>query len=267
MYRKGFTLIELLVVIAIIAILAAILFPVFERARNKAQQAACINNLKQIGTALLMYCHDWDPMTPAVVAPPPTACIGAGSCPNPTPAAWGGQAGYLWSYVQNEEVYFCPAATTKSSRQKSNAAGLASPQILYGYGTNAINQVVAKQWWNHPMDYVQYPAHLIAFLEVYNAENFHLELRNGVIVGVGDAGFTPNSTINWWDETTNPSYSPPFIGTGAAQDHVYATHFLSNDCLFLDGHVQAIPLGSLWTGGKTTGTPTPYYFDANSATP
>ena len=58
--RRGFTLIELLVVIAIIAILAAILFPVFARAREKARQAACQSNLRQIGLALKMYCQDYD---------------------------------------------------------------------------------------------------------------------------------------------------------------------------------------------------------------
>ena len=57
---KGFTLIELLVVIAIIAILAAILFPVFARAREKARQTSCLNNLKQLGTALVMYAQDYD---------------------------------------------------------------------------------------------------------------------------------------------------------------------------------------------------------------
>ncbi len=55
---RGFTLIELLVVIAIIAILAAILFPVFARAREKAREVACINNMKQLGTAFLMYADD-----------------------------------------------------------------------------------------------------------------------------------------------------------------------------------------------------------------
>src|SRR5437870_10743090 len=60
MRRKGFTLIELLVVIAIIAILAAILFPVFAQAREKARQATCLSNLKQMGLAEMMYAQDYD---------------------------------------------------------------------------------------------------------------------------------------------------------------------------------------------------------------
>ncbi|PJB63475.1 MAG: hypothetical protein CO095_16425, partial [Armatimonadetes bacterium CG_4_9_14_3_um_filter_58_7] len=62
--RSGFTLIELLVVIAIISILAAILFPVFAKAREKARTASCQSNLKQLSTAMLMYVQDYDEVHP-----------------------------------------------------------------------------------------------------------------------------------------------------------------------------------------------------------
>ena len=62
--KKGFTLIELLVVIAIIAILAAILFPVFAQARDKARQVGCLSNLRQIGLATQLYAQDYDETPP-----------------------------------------------------------------------------------------------------------------------------------------------------------------------------------------------------------
>ena len=66
-HKSGFTLIELLVVIAIIAILAAILFPVFARARAKDPQTACLSNIKQLALATLMYASDWDEHAPTAI--------------------------------------------------------------------------------------------------------------------------------------------------------------------------------------------------------
>ncbi len=82
MKRTGFTLIELLVVIAIIAILAAILFPVFARAREKARQASCQSNLKQIALAEIMYVSDYDSRShPATIGwSPPGSGAGCSTC-------------------------------------------------------------------------------------------------------------------------------------------------------------------------------------------
>lgn len=98
--NKGFTLIELLVVIAIIAILAAILFPVFAKAREKARQAACSSNVKQISLALMMYAEDWDEHYPMAV-------FAADTTGQAIP--YGDWYDYLYGYVSNKQVFFCPS--------------------------------------------------------------------------------------------------------------------------------------------------------------
>ena len=101
MYRSGtpsrsaFTLIELLVVIAIIALLAAILFPVFAQAREKARQTSCLSNEKQLGLGFLQYWQDYDDATPIWISP-------SGEIRND------GWAGRIYPYVKNKQVYHCP---------------------------------------------------------------------------------------------------------------------------------------------------------------
>lgn len=107
MKRRGFTLIELLVVIAIIAILAAILFPVFAKAREKARQTSCLNNVKQIGTAFRMYVQDYDESWPLNAYTLPAA--GAGTTSNGTTELW---FHTLLPYVKNTQVFQCPSANT-----------------------------------------------------------------------------------------------------------------------------------------------------------
>jgi prepilin-type N-terminal cleavage/methylation domain-containing protein/prepilin-type processing-associated H-X9-DG protein len=104
--RWGFTLIELLVVIAIIAILAAILFPVFAQARDKARSSACLSNQKQLGNALMMYMQDYDEKTIWFY--------------NASVAAWQKDyyAGYWYHpvmpYAKNADVFRCPSANRSS---------------------------------------------------------------------------------------------------------------------------------------------------------
>ena len=93
--RRGFTLIELLVVIAIIAILAAILFPVFAKAREKARQSSCLSNVKQLSLAIMQYAQDYDERLPMYAD---------------------GRYSYNWDvaiapYVKNTQVFNCPSAS------------------------------------------------------------------------------------------------------------------------------------------------------------
>jgi prepilin-type N-terminal cleavage/methylation domain-containing protein/prepilin-type processing-associated H-X9-DG protein len=112
MSRRGFTLIELLVVIAIIAILAAILFPVFAKAREKARQTSCLSNCKQIGLASLSYAQDYDEalvpyagvnMGPTLPTGFPTANINKN-------ALWYHE---LHPYVKNVQLFHCPSDSYK----------------------------------------------------------------------------------------------------------------------------------------------------------
>ncbi|GIV14306.1 MAG: hypothetical protein KatS3mg021_2588 [Fimbriimonadales bacterium] len=102
-YGRGFTLIELLVVIAIIAILAAILFPVFAQARESARQSTCGSNMSQLSRAIAMYAADNEqtlPMNRVVLGP------GGGVLPDPLKRTW---ASLVSPYVKNKDVFFCPS--------------------------------------------------------------------------------------------------------------------------------------------------------------
>jgi len=96
--RKGFTLIELLVVIAIIAILAAILFPVFARAREKARQANCQSNVKQISLGWQMYIQDYDETIPPLYTVTPGVSGGYFHTPE-----------LIHPYIKNAQIWMCPS--------------------------------------------------------------------------------------------------------------------------------------------------------------
>jgi prepilin-type N-terminal cleavage/methylation domain-containing protein len=99
--HRGFTLIELLVVIAIIAILAAILFPVFAQAREKARQTQCVNNMKQAGLGVIQYLQDYDETYPMSV-------YRARNNQNQECAYT--MLSAIEPYVKNKDIYECPSA-------------------------------------------------------------------------------------------------------------------------------------------------------------
>ena len=131
--RKGFTLIELLVVIAIIAILAAILFPVFARAKAKARQTTCLSNVKQLALGVKMYMSDWEDSYPrgeiANIPWPDTTEIMTWFVVFNYPAnTFNRLGGVLHPYLQNMDIFVCP--------DWQNSLGPAAYDFWQSYGYN-----------------------------------------------------------------------------------------------------------------------------------
>ena len=185
---KGFTLIELLVVIAIIAILAAILFPVFAQAREKARQTSCLSNLKQLGTALQLYKDDWNAKCPKMALGTnyasaaefaaaygnqyPTAYL---HIANWIPPAMGGKNGFYWSwmdaifsYVKNANMYKCP-----------------SNQKYLGYGMNAQMDGVPNNYCTQTSEKVVFSDTLV------DSENFFGATFPWQILGLTTSSYGP----------------------------------------------------------------------------
>ena len=136
--RRGFTLIELLVVIAIIAILAAILFPVFAKAREKARQTSCLSNVKQISLAYLQYVQDYDEMfspNATTVNAPGFYVLPDGVTTYSGAMLW---MSHIAPYCKNAQIFNCPSY--------NNLWSLSAYDASLGYGKNEAlsNNVLAR---------------------------------------------------------------------------------------------------------------------------
>jgi prepilin-type N-terminal cleavage/methylation domain-containing protein/prepilin-type processing-associated H-X9-DG protein len=129
MKRRGFTLIELLVVIAIIAILAAILFPVFARAREKARQNTCLSNVKQLMLGVLMYTTDYDDFFPSCSAPSGAPIYAL-----------------LDPYIKNSQIINCPSDINATATYHSYAFSVLGAGILAPAPANSGVFVVGDQY-------------------------------------------------------------------------------------------------------------------------
>ncbi len=145
--RRGFTLIELLVVIAIIAILAAILFPVFARAREKARQTSCLSNLKQISLGLLMYAQDFDERLPGTYTMVP---------PGPWPLVHWGQL--IQPYVKNAQLGLCPSDD--------------NPPWGISYGANTEVMPDSRGDFSASIGGITYPAETLMVFDAWNSSTW-----------------------------------------------------------------------------------------------
>jgi len=174
--RRGFTLIELLVVIAIIAILAAILFPVFARAREKARQASCTSNIKQVALAVLMYVQDYDERFP-----PERDGIDAIPWFRTGTVVFTVYANYqplVYPYVKNTQAFMCP-----SSPRMDPAEGFAYDYAMNSSLSTGVPPVKLGQ--------IEYPVQTLMIGDstyewIDRAARIHARHNSGAVLGLCD---------------------------------------------------------------------------------
>lgn len=195
MRRKGFTLIELLVVIAIIAILAAILFPVFAKAREKARQATCLSNLKQAGLGLIMYISDYEQ-----TYPPDLIMHTSGP-------KWYHNQYYLYSswfcdiypYTKNAAIIDCPSRgiTSEPGCSEDHTGLNAGIDVT---GTPWINETIAaatgkpvthdgfryNQWVGQPQYQYKYPDGHVVWYDNSSNDPAHGSMNESMIINGSD---------------------------------------------------------------------------------
>jgi prepilin-type N-terminal cleavage/methylation domain-containing protein/prepilin-type processing-associated H-X9-DG protein len=218
--NAGFTLIELLVVIAIIAVLASILFPVFASAREKARQAECASNLRQIGMASLMYEGDYDDMVlPYYVG---------GNVRNQYTTWWGlefvkptsyqMQNGLLQPYMRSNPIQACPDLPPSVS----TSIGLTG----YGYNADYLSPITPYQLDSYG-NYVLHPVSIARItaptMTVLLADSAQLYPATGI------------SSDPWLD-------APSFSGTTTVNTYpvFHALHQGFGNVLWVDGHVKSM---------------------------
>jgi prepilin-type N-terminal cleavage/methylation domain-containing protein/prepilin-type processing-associated H-X9-DG protein len=224
--RSAFTLIEILVVISIIALLAAILFPVFARARENARRTSCQQNLKQIGIGLLQYVQDFDE----------TATLSfygtAGDSDNASNYKW---MDAIYPYVKNEQIFTCPSDNAPNRRYLWNES-IPAGQTSQNYGSYGLNGAygAAGDGQTPPRSSAAYtvslsnmvmPAHTVWVTDNNNAPT---AANTG-----GSQGFF------WPNAASNPSITN---STPRQLQNISERHLESVGVLFCDGHVKSLKL-------------------------
>lgn len=208
--RRGFTLIELLVVIAIIALLAAILFPVFARARENARKSSCLNNLKQLSLGIAQYIQDYDENYPVSSQ----SCKGgAGGAPFTD--------GYEWPfriqpYVKTKQIFICPSGTASPSSPPTATNAISYWGAGYIFSVSYCGQATPPPPTPLAMADLSKPAETVV---LYDGLDSYVESR---IV------FRPSVTATPYVYSSNTSFTIR-----------RAVHLDMDNALYADGHVKS----------------------------
>lgn len=241
----AFTLIELLVVIAIIAILTAILFPVFAQAREKARAASCLSNTKQMGLALMQYVQDYDEATPMDYY---TGLSGNGAGPH-----W---MDMVYPYVKNEGVFNCPSDTRTTSFVYVGNGRLAGGAGRAYYGSYAANAAygggsgVAGVNATPPLSDPAGGGARIRYIA-------DIQKPAETVWAVDTTNGGANGSFGWTGVNRNPIIQPATNPRWSNPGNIVERHIGMINIIWMDGHSKVMKLDTLL---KTNANNVMYYF-------
>lgn len=225
--RRAFTLIELLVVIAIISILAAILFPVFGRARENARKTSCLSNLKQIGLGLQQYMQDNDSAYP----------LAAYTASNGGKLRW---ADAIQTYTKSRQLFLCPSASEKL-RSKTWFDGAAGVYGGYGYNYQYLGNGRPTVLFSANDSQITAPSQTVAVADTQGAD---FENRPGA---EGSYTIDPPLTSGRGSGKASGFYADGAQcgGVNGCRSTPASHHLELGNYLFADGHAKAMRLSQI----------------------